>query len=80
MAAKKHQMGSDRSLGLLIDNNHEIVEVVYMNTHVGDDPELDALGELVGLRPVSDSNRPIPPSAQRPTRRLRGKRARRGRR
>lgn len=80
MAAKKHQMRSDRSLGLLINNSHEIVEVIYMNAPAGDDPDLDAMGEIIGLRSVSDSNRPIPPSARRPTRRLRGKRSRRGKR
>ncbi len=80
MAAKKHQLGSDRSLGLLIDNSHEIVEVMYMNAPVVVDPELDALGEIVGLRSVSESNRPIPPSARRPTRRPRGKRSRGGNR
>jgi hypothetical protein len=80
MAAKKHQMGSDRSLGLLMNNSHEIVEVVYMNGPVGHNAELDALGEVIGLSSVSDSNRPIPPSARRPTRRLRGKSSGRGKR
>jgi hypothetical protein len=72
MATKKHQMRSDRSLGLLLDERGEIVCVVYMNAPPSDDPDLDALGTAIGLRSVEESHRPFPPSARRATHRLRG--------
>jgi hypothetical protein len=74
MAAKKHQMQSDRSLGLLLDHSRQIVGTVYMNNVPGDDPDLDSLGEAVGLLSMEESHRPVPPSARRATHRLRGKR------
>jgi hypothetical protein len=74
MAAKKQQMRSDRSLGLLLDERREIVHVIYMNNLPTDDPDLDALGTAIGLRSIKESHRPLPPSAGRPTHRLRGHR------
>ena len=76
MAAKKHQMKADRSLGLLLNNQREIVHVIYLNGLPIDDPELDALGETIGLRPAREPGQTIPPSARRATRQLRGKRGR----
>ena len=77
MAAKKHQVESDRSLGLLLNLDHEIVHVIYMNDPPQEDPELDDLGAAIGLHPAGQSRRPIPPSAERQTRRLRGRKTRR---
>jgi len=80
MAAKKQQMRSDRSLGLLLDERREIVHVIYMNDLPTDDPDLDALGTAIGLRSIEESHRPLPPSAQRATHRLRGHRKHKRRR
>lgn len=74
MAAKKQQMRSDRSLGLLLDERRKIVHVIYMNDLPTDAPDLDALGTAIGLRSIEESHRPLPPSAQRVTHRLRGHR------
>jgi hypothetical protein len=74
MAAKKHQMRSDRSLGLLLDQRRKIVGTIYMNDAPRDDPELDSLGEEIGLMSIEESHRPVPPSARRATYRLRGQR------
>jgi hypothetical protein len=71
MVAKKQQMRSDRSLGLLLDESREIVHVIYMNDLPTDDPDLDALGTAIGLRSIEESHRPLPPSARRATHRLR---------
>jgi hypothetical protein len=80
MAAKKQQMRSDRSLGLLLDERREIVHVIYMNDPPTDDPDLDALGTAIGLRSVEESHRPLPPSARRTTHRLRSQRRHKRRR
>jgi hypothetical protein len=74
MVAKKHQMRSDRSLGLLLDQRRQIVGAIYMNDVPGDDPGLDSLGKEIGLMSIEESQRPVPPSARRTTRRLRGQR------
>ncbi len=80
MAAKKQQIRSDRSLGLLLDERREIVHVIYMNNLPADNPGLDALGAAIGLRSIEESHRPLPPSAQRATHRLRGHRKHKRRR
>jgi hypothetical protein len=80
MAAKKHQLQSDRSLGLLLDQRSQIVGTVYMNDLPGDDPDLDSLGQAIGLRSIEGSHRPVPPSARRATHRLRGQRKKKHRR
>jgi hypothetical protein len=74
MAAKKYQLRSDRSLGLLLDQRREIVGTVYMNDAPDEDPELDSLGQAIGLMSIEESHRPVPPSARRATHRLRGQR------
>jgi hypothetical protein len=80
MAAKKHQIRSDRSLGLLLDERRKIVCVIYMNNLPTDDPDLDTLGTAIGLRSIEESHRPIPPYARRATHRLRGRRKHKRRR
>jgi hypothetical protein len=74
MAAKKHQLRSDRSLGLLLDQHRQIVGTVYMNDLPGENTDLDSLGQAMGLRSIKESQRPVPPSARRATHRLRGQR------
>ncbi|WP_426243084.1 hypothetical protein [Nocardioides sp. LHG3406-4] len=78
MRAKRYQLSSDRALGLVFDGRCNIEQVIYLNAPHADSPELDALVEAMQLQPTGDkSPRPIPPSAQRSTRRLRGKRRKR---
>jgi hypothetical protein len=76
MVAKKHQMRSDRSLGLLLDQRRNIIATIYMNGAPAEDPGLDKLGQAIGLRSIEESRRPVPPSALRTTRRLRARRKR----
>jgi hypothetical protein len=71
MSAKKHQLQSDRALGVLVNEKAEIVHVLYNNEPASADPELDALGQEIGLVPVIGVRRPIPPSAKRHVRRIR---------
>jgi hypothetical protein len=78
MRAKRHQLGSDRALGLLFDDRANLKRVIYLNTPHVDSPEMDRLVAAMRLEPVGDqSRRPTPPSARRATRRLRGKRPKR---
>lgn len=65
MADRKQQMRCDRSLGLLLDQCKEIVCVICMNDLPTDDPDLDALGTAIGLRPVGESHWPLPVRAAR---------------
>ncbi len=74
MTAKKHQLRSDRSLGLLLDHRRQIVGTVYMNDAPDDDPGFDSLGDEIGLMSIEESHRPVPPSARRATRRPHGQR------
>ena len=75
MAAKKHQMRSDRSLGLLLDQRREIVGTIYMNDAAWRmTPTLTHWAQAIGLMSIEESHRPVPPSARRPTHRLRGQR------
>lgn len=77
MSAKKHQVKADRAFGLLFDEHANLGHVIYMNTLPADDAQLDALVEEMRLQPIGDMTpRPVPPSARRRTRRLRGKRKR----
>jgi hypothetical protein len=80
MLAKRHQQKSDRSLGVLTDQTGAMRATIYINDPVADDPDLDRLGAEMGLFPAGSSNGPAPPSANRPTRRLRGARKRSNRR
>lgn len=73
LAAKKHQLESDRALGLLLNQNGEILAVNYLNSVPGIDPQLDDLIEVMNLKSIKDMQRPIPPSAKRAKKRLRKK-------
>jgi hypothetical protein len=72
MMAKKHRLKSDRSLGLLRTENHDIVHVIYLNNPPTDDPELDYLFSAIGLHPNRRISAPTPPSARRSLRTRRG--------
>lgn len=50
MLAKKHQVESDRAIGLLLDQQGKIVTTLYMNGLPGEDTDLDALGDEMGLQ------------------------------
>lgn len=52
MTAKKHQLQSDRSLGLLLDEHGLIRSVLYLNDPPGEDPELDELVKELQLQPT----------------------------
>jgi hypothetical protein len=80
MTAKKHQLRSDRSLGLVIDHRRQIVGTIYMNDEPADNPGLDSLGDAIGLMSIGESHRPVPPTARRAARRLRGQRKKQRRR
>lgn len=72
MNAKRNQLNSDRSLGLLLSDQRDIIGVVYMNSAPAGGSQWEAIGAAIGLAPVGHGSRPIPPSATRATRRLRG--------
>lgn len=77
---KKHQLRSDRALGILYGEDSNILAVQYFNEPPIDNSELDELGKEAGLVPIERMGRVIPPSARRSTQRLRGKRGRKKRR
>jgi hypothetical protein len=52
MSAKKHQLQSDRSLGLVLDEDSNIVHVLYTSDLPSHSPELDELVTAMGLQPV----------------------------
>jgi hypothetical protein len=52
MSAKKHQLQSDRSLGLVLDEDSNIVHVLHTNDLPTHSPELDELVTAMGLQPV----------------------------
>lgn len=74
---KGYQLQSDRAYGLLFSTEGDLLEFIYLTNPPRSDPGLDRLVEEMGLQPVGRGSRPIPPSARRPTKRLRGKRKRR---
>lgn len=77
---KKHQLKSDRAVGLLVDDQANLQQVIYLNDLPADNPALDALAIEMGLQPVGNSARPAaPPSARRATKRLRGKKSKKRR-
>lgn len=73
MTAKKHQLRSDRSLGILLDEHGIRSAVVYRNDSPTDDEALDTLGAVIGL----DTQWSEP--AKRPTNTARRERDRRAR-
>ena len=52
VTAKKHQLRSDRALGVMVNEESQIVAVLYENSVPGNDRELDELGKAIGLQPV----------------------------
>lgn len=50
ISAKKHQVRSDRSLGLLFGDRHQVLAGLYLNDLPSDNADLDELGELIGLQ------------------------------
>lgn len=73
--AKRHQVASDRSLVLLIDESATIGASWYLNAIPQPDNVLDQLGATMGLHPPQRASRVIPPSARRATRQLRGRKS-----
>jgi hypothetical protein len=49
MLAKKHQLASDRSFGVLVGHDGELLATCYMNQPPVEDTELDELGSAIGL-------------------------------
>jgi hypothetical protein len=76
MLAKKHQVRSDRSLGLLVSHRGHIEATIYMNDPPGADVDLDALGEAIGLRRTWEKPKRAP-SVSEKKRKRRAKRPRR---
>ncbi|MEV5743031.1 hypothetical protein AB0L30_23485 [Microbispora rosea] len=74
MVAKKHQLQSDRCLGLLLTEGGDISAVRYDNSPVQESAELDQLVVDMKLQSLDKIGRPIPPSARRARRQLRGRR------
>lgn len=71
--AKAHQMHADRSLGLVVSANGEIVAIGYGNHDWQEDPELDELIVSMGLVAADRMPRSMPPpSSRRTTVRLHG--------
>lgn len=77
MRVKSYQLQSDRAYGLLFDIAGNLLEFIYLTNPPSSAPELDALVATMGLQPVGQASRPIPPSARRTTKRMRGKSKRR---
>jgi hypothetical protein len=73
LALKKHQLQSDRALGLLVDQDGRIIAIRYSNLLPVADAELDQLVKTMRLVPVERMARAVPPSSKRVTKRLRGK-------
>ncbi len=76
LVAKKHQMRSDRALGILMDDSGRPIGIRYSNDPPREDADLDSLVAEMRLKPLS-VRAPIPPSASRTTKRLKSKRTRR---
>jgi hypothetical protein len=74
MLAKKQHVGSDRSLGVLVDYRNRILGTIYMNDPPTDDPHLDDLATALGLRRTWEKPRQRG-SASKKKRRPRSKRA-----
>jgi hypothetical protein len=73
MLAKKHQVRSDRSLGVLLDRRGRIQGTIYMNHPAGDDQELDEMEATIGLQRTWEKPRRPPPTSKK-KRRPRSKR------
>jgi hypothetical protein len=69
MRVKSYQLQSDRAYGLLVDTAGILVDFIYQTKPPRSDPELDRLVSEMGLQPVGESSRSVPPSARRTARR-----------
>lgn len=74
MTVKKHQLISDRTLGLLLDKDGRLVSGNYLNDSPRPDEELDKLAKEMGLASSKPFAGTPPPYARRKQKRLRGKR------
>jgi hypothetical protein len=74
---KGYQLQSDRAYGLLFDTEGDLLEFIYLTNPPRSDRGLDRLVEEMGLQSVGRASGRTPPSARRPTKRLRGKNKRR---
>ena len=74
---KSYQLQSDRAYGLLLDTEGRLLEFIYLTEPPRSDLALDKLVRDMRLQPAGQPSRPLPPSARRPTKRLRGKAKRR---
>lgn len=72
---KQYQLQADRAYGWVFNQDGSLGDTFYINTVSEVDPELDRLVGEMGLQPVGVRVPPVPPSARRPTKRLRGKRS-----
>jgi len=77
MVAKKHQVRADRALGILIDDGGHIRALRYANDPFAPDEDIDALVKAMRLIPPERMGRAVPPSAKRPTKRLRKSKSKR---
>ena len=64
MAAKKHQLQSDRSLGLLFDPSGTLSAAFYLNDLPGESAELDEAGARIGLQETWKRRAPTKPMAR----------------
>lgn len=74
MVAKKHQVRSDRSFGVLVNHYGRIEMTMYMNDLPGDDDDLDALGVAMGLQRTWEKSKRRPSVSEK----KRKRRAKRG--
>lgn len=66
MAPKKHQLRSDRSVGLLFDASGALSAVFYLNDLPSESAELDELGALIGLQEMWNRRKPTKPTPRGP--------------
>lgn len=72
--AKKHQLKSDRAVGISFDEAGEICGITYLNDPVCDDPEMDELVERLQLQAPRQQSRQSPGKRKKPNGRRRPKR------
>ena len=74
---KQYQIQATEGFGLLFDAAGGLESIFMMERPPVFDTRLQALVREMGLMPIGESHRPLPPSAKRQTRRLRGSRKKR---
>ena len=77
ITAKKHQLRSDRALGVLYNEQGSIIDVLYVNEPYAPSVELDLLVDRIKLMPLGRSSRPPWESARTRARRQKRKQKRR---